>query len=139
MATSETMTVPELNAALFGSSDARTMPTAALIQQMLDSGNGISDLIFSPGRPPQVERFGELVPVPVAEFPALKPEDTAGIARDLINNHETYLRALKDQGAADLSYALPDRCRFRVSVFRQRGACAIVVRVIAHKLASVEG
>ena len=79
------MTVPELNATLFGSSDARTISTASLIQQMLDSGNGISDLIFSPGRPPQVERFGELVPVPIAELPILKPEDTAGIAKDLIN------------------------------------------------------
>jgi twitching motility protein PilT len=84
-----------------------------------------------------VERFGELVPVPVAEFPALKPEDTAGIARDLINNHETYLRALKDQGSADLSYALPDRCRFRVNVFRQRGTFAIVMRMIAQKIPSI--
>ena len=31
---------------------------------MLDVGTGISDLIFSPGRPPQVERYGELVAVP---------------------------------------------------------------------------
>jgi len=132
------MTVPELNATLFGSSDARTISTASLIQQMLDSGNGISDLIFSPGRPPQVERFGELVPVPVAELPILKPEDTAGIAKDLINGNETYLRALKDQGASDLSYALPDRCRFRVNVFRQRGTYAIVMRMIAHKIPSIQ-
>src|SRR3954462_438888 len=121
MANSDLMTVPELNSALFGTADARAIPTAKLIQQMLDSGNGISDLVFSPGRQPQVERFGDLVPVPVAELPTLRPEDTAGIARDLINNNETYLRTLKDQGSSDLSYVLPDRCRFRVNVFRQRG------------------
>jgi twitching motility protein PilT len=131
------MTVPEMNAALFGTSDARRIATPALIQQMLDSGNGISDLVFSPGRPPQVERFGELVPVEVAEVPQLKPEDTSGIAKDLINNNETYLRALKDQGSADLSYALPDRCRFRVNVFRQRGTYAIVMRMIAQKIPSI--
>ena len=131
------MTVPELNAALFGNSDARAISTAALIQQMLDSGNGISDLIFSPGRPPQVERFGELAPVAVAELTTLRPEDTAGIAKDLINNNATYLRALKDQGASDLSYTLPDRCRFRVNVFRQRGTYAIVMRMIAHKIPSI--
>ena len=132
------MTVAELNAALFGNSDARAISTAAVIQQMLDSGDGISDLIFSPGRPPQVERFGNLAPVAVAELPTLSPEDTAGIAKDLINNNPTYLRALKDQGASDLSYTLPDRCRFRVNVFRQRGTYAIVMRMIAHKIPSIK-
>jgi twitching motility protein PilT len=134
MKNSETMTVAELNAALFGASDARAIPTQKLIAQMLDSGSGISDLVFSPGRPPQVERFGELVSVPVAEVPLLKPDDTAGLARDLINNNETYLRALMEQGASDLSYMLPERCRFRVNVFKQRGSFAIVMRVIASKI-----
>jgi twitching motility protein PilT len=132
------MTVAELNAMLFGTSDARAIATPALIQQMLDSGGGISDLIFSPGRPPQVERYGELVTVPVAELPALTPEDTAGIARDLIRDNDTYLRTLADTGATDLSYALPDRCRFRVNVFRQRGSFAIVMRMIAQKIPSIE-
>lgn len=132
------LTVPELNATLFGTSDARVIATPVLIQQMLDSGSGISDLVFSPGRPPQVERFGELVPVPVAELPALRPEDTAGIARDLIRDHETYLRTLYDTGSTDLSYALPDRCRFRVNVFRQRGTFAIVMRMIAQRIPSIE-
>jgi twitching motility protein PilT len=133
-----TMTVPELNAALFGSSDARAISTAKVVEQMLDSGKGISDLVFSPGRPPQVERYGELVPVNIAELPVLKPEDTMGIAKDLINNNETYLRALIDQGATDLSYMLPERCRFRVNVFKQRGTYAIVMRVIASKIPSFQ-
>jgi twitching motility protein PilT len=132
------MSVAELNAALFGTSTARAIPTANLIQQMLDSGRGISDLVFSPGRPPQVERFGELVTVPVAEVPMLRAEDTAAVARDLINDNETYLRTLVEQGASDLSYVLPDRCRFRVNVFRQRGSFAIVMRVIASKIPSFQ-
>src|SRR6185436_15368597 len=88
------MSVAEINAALFGTTDARAIATASLVQQMLDSGDGISDLIFSPGRPPQVERFGELATVSVAELPVLRAEDTAGIARDLLRDNETYLRAL---------------------------------------------
>ncbi len=134
----ENLSVAELNASLFGTSDARAIATPALIQQMLDSGHGISDLVFSPGRPPQVERFGELVTVPVAELPSLRPEDTAGIARDLIRDHETYLRTLFDTGSTDLSYALPDRCRFRVNVFRQRGTFAIVMRMIAQRIPSIQ-
>ena len=57
------LTVAELNATLFGTSDARAVPTDTIIKTMLDVGSGISDLIFSPGRPPQVERYGELVEV----------------------------------------------------------------------------
>jgi len=132
------MNVAEMNAALFGTSGARAIPTATVIGQMLDSGNGISDLIFSPGRPPQVERFGELAPVNVAELPILRPEDTAGLAKDLINDNDTYLRTLLDTGSSDLSYQLPDRCRFRVNVFRQRGSFAIVMRMIAHKIPSIQ-
>src|SRR5688572_11556411 len=132
------MNVADMNAALFGTSEARAIPTAAVITQLLDSGDGISDLIFSPGRPPQVERFGELAPVPIAEMPTLRNDDTAAIARDLIRDHETYLRTLIDTGSADLSYALPDRCRFRVNVFRQRGSFAIVMRMIAQKIPSIQ-
>ena len=138
MKKSAEMTVAELNGTLFGTSDARAIATPVLIQQMLDSGDGISDLVFSPGRPPQVERYGELVTVPIAQLPALRPEDTAGIARDLIHDHETYLRTLLDTGSSDLSYALPDRCRFRVNVFRQRGSFAIVMRMIAQKIPSIQ-
>jgi twitching motility protein PilT len=137
MSTTAQMTVDELNAFLFGTSTARAIPTDALIQKMLDTGEGISDLVFSPGRPPQVERFGNLTPVEVPQLPLLKPEDTAALAKDMIRGNETVLRTLKDNGATDLSYALVDRCRFRVNVFRQRGTFAIVMRLIAHKIPSL--
>jgi twitching motility protein PilT len=132
------LTIPELKAALFGTSDARALSTTDLVERMLASGGGISDLVFSPGRPPQVERFGELVPVQVAELPNLRPEDTAGIAKDLIRDNETYLRTLIDTGSTDLSWAIPDRWRFRVNVFRQRGTLAIVMRMIAAKIPSLQ-
>src|SRR5918993_1053732 len=108
--------------------------TATLIGAMLDSGKGISDLVFSPGRPPQVEKQGHLTPVAVPGLAMLKPEDTARIAGELIRGNETALRTLKDQGACDLSYSLRDRGRFRVNVFRQRGTFAIVMRVIASRI-----
>jgi twitching motility protein PilT len=110
------------------------IPTPDLIIAMMDSGKGISDLIFSPGRPPQVEAHGELVPVQIPAIPMMAPDDTARVARDLIGNNEHALRTLKEQGACDLSYSLPNRARFRVNVFRQRGTFAIVMRVIANKI-----
>ena len=113
---------------------APAISTAALITAMLDSGKGISDLVFSPGRPPQVEKQGHLVAVPVPQMPLLRPEDTARIAGELLRGNETALRTLKEQGAADLSYSLPERGRFRVNIFRQRGTFAIVMRVIASRI-----
>jgi twitching motility protein PilT len=108
--------------------------TQKLIIAMLESGKGISDLVFSPGRPPQVERQGHLTPVDVPQMPVLRPEDTARVAGELVRGNETALRTLKEQGACDLSYSLPERGRFRVNVFRQRGTFAIVMRVIAQKI-----
>ena len=108
--------------------------TAAILTRMLDSGSGISDLFFSPGRPPQVEKQGVLMPVAIPELPVLRPEDTSRIARDLVGQHAVALRTLKDEGSCDLSYSLPERTRFRVNVFRQRGTFAIVMRVIASKI-----
>src|SRR5689334_12630600 len=87
--------------------------TDALIHAMLDSGTGISDLIFSPGRPPQVERHGELQAVPVPQCSPLHSTDTVQIARDLIAGNDHALDLLNEQGACDLSYSLPERTRFR--------------------------
>jgi len=124
--------------ALFGAeSAAPPIETPALIAAMLESTPGISDLIFSPARPPQVEKHGELTAVDVPALPMLQADDTARIARDLIGGNEHALRTLKDQGACDFSFALPGRARFRVNVFRQRGTFAAVLRVIPTKIPSL--
>src|SRR5688500_14724669 len=116
---------------------ADDISTPALITALVDSGAGISDLIFSPGRPPQVEKHGELVPVSVPGLPALRPEDTARVALDLIGSNDQAQRSLDEHGACDLSYSVPDRGRFRVNIFRQRGSYAIVMRVIASKIPTI--
>jgi len=117
---------------------ALSFETPSLIAAMLESGAGISDLIFSPGRPPQVEAHGRLTPVDIPGLALLQADHTARIARDLIGGNRHALHTLKEQGACDLSYALAGRCRFRVNVFRQRGTFAVVMRVIASRIPSLD-
>jgi len=78
----------------------RRLDTPSLIAAMLNAGKGISDLIFSPGRPPQVESHGELTPVP--GLPVLQADDTAAIARDLVGKNDHALRTLKEHGASEV-------------------------------------
>ena len=140
MTTSECISAPETSNghSLPGSADiAGSVATPRLILAMLDSGKGISDLIFSPGRPPQVEKHGRLEAVVVPGLTMLEPEHTARIASDLIAGNETATRALAEQGSCDLSYSLQGSSRFRVNVFRQRGTYAVVMRVIASKIPSL--
>ena len=106
------------------------VPTQQLIASMLKDRDAVSDLIFSPGRPPQIETKGELVPLPFRGFELLTAEQTVSIAEHLMGGNAVSRQQLKDQGSADLSYALPGVARFRVNIFRQRASVAVVMRVI---------
>ena len=112
--------------------------TPDLLTRMVKSGSGISDLVFSPGRPPQVEESGKLKPVEIPGLTKLTPDDTCRLARDLIAGNKFALQTLEEQGACDVSYSVPDLCRFRINVFSQRGSYAIVMRVIAAKVPTIK-
>jgi twitching motility protein PilT len=108
----------------------RTIHTAQLITAMLKSASHVSDLIFSPGRAPQIEVSGNLVELKFKGLEKLLPEDTRLIALDIMGKNEHPAKQLERDGSADLSYGLPGVGRFRVNIFRQRGTHAIVMRVI---------
>lgn len=109
--------------------------TPALLAAMLRSAPRISDLFFSPGKPPMVEVNGKLAPVGAR---TLTPDDTRHISSELIGNNKHALGNLRDQGSCDVSYSLPGASRFRVNVFMQRGSCAVVMRVIPSRVPSFE-
>ena len=110
------------------------IPVSQLIEAMLKSGEQVSDLIFSPGRAPQVEISGQLVQLKFKGLECLTPQDTKQIAYDLMGSNEHPIRKLEQDGSADLSYGIQGIGRFRVNIFRQRGSCAIVMRVIPDKI-----
>src|SRR5712671_2412337 len=109
--------------------------TASLLATMLRSAPKISDLFFTPGKPPLVEVNGRLAAVGAR---VLTPDDTRHIASELIGNNKHSLGNLREQGSCDVSYSLPGASRFRVNVFMQRSSCAVVMRVIPTKIPSFE-
>jgi twitching motility protein PilT len=110
--------------------------TPALLTAMLRTSPKISDLFFSPGRPPLVEISGKLSPAGTTR--SLTIDDTRHIASELIGQNSHALSNLKELGSCDVSFSLPGAYRFRVNVFMQRGSCAVVMRVIPSQIPDFE-
>ena len=110
-----------------------------LLSAMIASNEGISDLIFTVGRPPLVEAHGLL-----EEFPVQTPEAFFGdqeineLVDHIINGDERLTRDLADCGSCDCSYALKDVARFRVNIFKQNGKQAIVMRRLQSEIPTLE-
>jgi twitching motility protein PilT len=120
-----------ISVSLEGYSGSGRVATPVLLAAMLRAAEKISDLIFSPGRPPQVQVYGQLIPVQVPGLSNLTPDDTRQIAADLIGDNKQAVATLREHGSCDISYGLSGVARFRVNIFIQRGSCAIVMRVIS--------
>src|SRR3989441_837032 len=112
----------------------RTIHTAPLVTAMLKASPHVSDLIFSPGRAPQIEVSGQLMELKYKGLECLSSQDTLGIANDIMGKNETPIRKLEQDGSADLSYGVSGVARFRVNIFKQRGSCAIVMRVVPDRI-----
>jgi len=110
------------------------VPTQQLIAGMLKDRESVSDLIFSPGRAPQVEVKGELIELRFQGFERLTTQQTQEISEDLIGANAVAADQLRQHGSTDLSYALTGVARFRVNIFRQRSTYAVVMRVIPTRI-----
>jgi twitching motility protein PilT len=111
---------------------------APIIEQMLLISDNVSDLNFSCGQKPQVEINGVLYPSAPIGLGKLSAYQTEVIAMSLIRDNPDAAHQLAKFRTADLSYALPGRCRFRVNIFQQRNSFSIVMRVIPHEIPSFE-
>jgi len=110
----------------------------AILEAMLKMSDRVSDLNFSVGRPPQVEIDGQLVGVNFPGLPRLTPYQTEMIAMHMLRGDRELTRTLLTNGSVDLSYSIPQKTRFRVNVFAQRGTYAIVLRVIPEGIPTLE-
>ena len=88
-----------------------------------------SDVHLKVASPPSFRIDGVLRPLQLAP---LKPEDTLTIVKFVFERARSSLDP-DTVNDADLAYAYPGVGRFRVNVFRQRGALSLVMRTISDK------
>ncbi len=110
-----------------------------LLKSMIESAEGVSDLLFVVDRPPQVENHGKLKPVAAhAAEPVLTSPRIEGWARVIMNENPKLIQDLTKTGSCDCSYQLAGVCRFRVNIYRQNGNHAMVLRKLNTQIPSFD-
>jgi twitching motility protein PilT len=102
-----------------------------LLQLMVSEGS--SDLHIRVGTAPTIRVHGILHRV---EGPALTPEDAEELMRSITS--DDHIQHVRERGGADFAFAFGDAARFRVSVFKEKGNFAMVLRQIPSKMLTME-
>ena len=98
-----------------------------LIDKLLEAcvKQGASDIHITTGQPPVFRLHGRLRRL---ETKDLEADDTVALMKSI--TPERCQRELQEVGSADFGFAYGEAARFRVSVFKQRGNIAMVLRQI---------
>lgn len=101
-----------------------------LLELMVEQG--ASDLHLSVGQPPVLRVHGAMTPI---DGPALTPADTERLMQAI--TPEAQVGSVRREGGADFGVAFGEHARFRVSAFRAKGNCGLVLRQIPNRLLSL--
>ncbi|HEU5268294.1 MAG TPA: PilT/PilU family type 4a pilus ATPase [Jatrophihabitans sp.] len=104
----------------------------ALLTMLVERGG--SDLHITAGIAPCMRINGELRPLEGRD--RLLPVDTETLIRSVLS--DAMWTKFEASQELDTAYALPGVSRFRMNVYRQRGAVGAVMRAIPHKIRSLE-
>lgn len=94
---------------------------------------GASDLHLTVGRRPTIRHHGNLKDL---QTKVLESDDMVSLMKSI--TPERNQQELQEEGGTDFGFAYGDAARFRVSIFRQRGELAMVLRQIPNKLLTFE-
>jgi twitching motility protein PilT len=94
---------------------------------------GVSDIHITAGLPPVFRQSGSMMPQATK---VLTPDDTNGLMKAI--TPERCQAELAEKGGSDFGFAFKDMARFRVSVFKQRGSVAMVLRQIPNTMLTPE-
>ncbi|NRA37387.1 MAG: PilT/PilU family type 4a pilus ATPase, partial [Planctomycetes bacterium] len=92
-----------------------------------------SDIHISVGKPPAFRVRGE---IKALKTELLEPDDTIALMKQITS--ERNQEELAEVGSTDFAIGFEDRARFRVSVFKQKGTTAMVLRKIPGEILTME-
>ncbi|MDX1965399.1 MAG: type IV pilus twitching motility protein PilT [Pirellulales bacterium] len=106
-----------------------------LIDKLLHAAvkQGASDIHITTNQPPVFRLDGHMRRL---DTKVLTPEDTLGLMKSIAPDR--CQQELQTVGGSDFGFAFGDLCRFRVSIFKQRGNVSMVLRQIPNKLLTPE-
>src|SRR5688572_2499081 len=111
----------------------------ALLKGMLESAEGVSDLLFIAGKAPLIEINGRLKEFPIdTPDSVLTPLFVEQLAGEIMNGNERLRVEFATSGSCDCSYALEDMARFRVNIFKQNGRHAVVMRKLQSEIPTLD-
>ncbi len=102
-----------------------------LLQLVVEEG--ASDLHLAVNSPPVLRIHGQLNPL---DADSLKPEDTERLMKSITS--EDHQQKVREHGGTDFGFGFGSVARFRVSVFKQKGAIGMVLRQIPSRLMSLD-
>jgi twitching motility protein PilT len=116
------------------SSSGQPGPTVQ-IERLLDTvvRNNASDLHLTVGRRPTIRHHGHLKDL---QTKILESDDMVALMKSI--TPERNQQELQEMGGTDFGFAYSTLARFRVSIFRQKGDLAMVLRQIPNRLLSFE-
>lgn len=94
---------------------------------------GASDLHLAVGKPPTLRLSGHLREL---QTKVLDAEDTASLMKSI--TPERIQQEYEEEGSGDFGFAYGEEARFRVSIFKQKGNCSLVLRKIPNKILTFE-
>jgi len=106
-----------------------------LIDKLLEAcvKQGASDIHLTVGQPPVFRLHGRMRKL---ETKVLESEDTVGLMKSIAPDR--CQQELQAKGGSDFGFAFKDLARFRVSIFKQKGNIAMVLRQIPNKMLTPE-
>jgi twitching motility protein PilT len=110
-----------------------------ILSKIVEQYPQISDINLTVGRPFQVEVYGNLIPVQLnLATKVLTPFQTEVIALNLLRSDRRKIETLIKEGSCDLSHAIGDKVRFRVSIFSQKNNYSIIMRKLPVEIPTIE-
>ena len=92
-----------------------------------------SDIFIKSGSPPALRVNGRIMPT---DLPTLDDADTERLALSVMSPGQA--EAFKGYHELDLAFSIAEVARFRCNIYMQRGAHAMVLRIVPFEILSIE-